>query len=511
MTKRRTLQRTQAIPLTTPSHPRTEAFLRSAFRFDNLLLAALLSIVAMFTHRPISDPDIGWHLRNAEVLVHTHAFLRHDLYSFTAPGAPWTNHEWLAELPYYFAWRAFGHQGLYCIMLALLLATFGGLFLLATEKSGSAKAAFLATVLAAFFATVSFGPRTLLFGWALLVLELLLLARFRRGPRSLWLLPPLFAVWVNTHGSWLIGMALLGAFFLCGLPRGASGLSLEVWRGIESDAWTRREIRQILQVAAASVAALFLNPYGWRLVAYPFDLAFRQKLNIANIEEWRSLDFHPVRGKLFLATLAFLLLASLLRRRRWKPTDLAFLSIGVYSALVYSRFLFLAAILLAPLLARELVFLPAARREKDRPWVNALFMAGLLTMCLVTWPRTQRLTADDLTHYPAKALPYLANFHPQGPVFNEYDWGGHLIWHYRQIPVFVDSRVDLFERSGVFADYLKATRLDDTFAILDRYRIHYVLFPQKTPLAYLLAHSPAWHVLYQDDVTVLFERNAEKQ
>jgi hypothetical protein len=458
----------------------------------------------MLTHRPISDPDIGWHLRNAEVLLRTHAFLRHDLYSFTVPGAPWANHEWLAELPYYFAWRAFGQEGLYGVMLGLLLAIFGGVFLLATEISGSTKAAFLATALAAFFATVSFGPRTLLFGWAFLVLELLLLTRFRRDPRSSWLLPPLFAVWVNTHGSWLVGLALLGAFFLSGLPRKA-------WRSIDSDVWSASEVRQLLRVMVASVVALFLNPYGWRLVVYPFDLAFRQKLNIANIEEWRSLDFHAVRGKLFLATLAFLLLSSLLRRRRWKWVDLAFLSIGVYSALVYARFLFLAAILLAPLLARELAFLSVARQRKDQPWANALFMAGLLTMCLVTWPRPSKLTADELAHYPAKALPYLANFHPQGPVFNEYDWGGHLIWECRQVPVFVDSRVDLFERSGVFADYLKATRLEDTFAILDRYHIRYVLFPQKTPLAYLLAHSSAWHVIYQDDVTVLFERNAEKQ
>lgn len=478
---------------------RVLARLRAFFGFDALLLMAVFTVVAMFTHRSIADPDIWWHLRNAEEMLRRHAFLRHDLYSFTVPGAPWVDHEWLAELPYYFAWRAFGYEGLYSVMLLLLWGALGGVFFLSLEASGNAKASALATAFATYFATVSFGPRTLLFGWDFLVLELLLLAHFRRRPRPLWLLPLLFAIWVNTHGSWLIGLVLFGVFLLCGLARGQ-------WDAILCTPWSPHELRQLLQVAAASVAALFLNPYGWRLVLYPFDLAFRQKLNIANIEEWRSLDFHSARGKVFLLTAGVLLLLGLLQRRRWRPVDLAFLAIGLYAALTYARFLFLAALLLTPLLARELAFFPAVRQDKDRPWANALFMTGLLSVCLATWPRTRTLASGDQTLYPAQALPYLSGFHPQGPVFNDYDWGGYLIWHCRQVPVFVDSRVDIFERSGVFADYLKAMRLEDTFSVLDRYHVRYVLVAQKRPLAYLLEHSPGWRVEYQDKVTVLLER-----
>ncbi len=71
----------------------------------------------------------------------------------------------------------------------------------------------------------------------------------------------------------------------------------------------------------ASVAALFINPYGYRLVVYPLDMAFHQKLNIAHVAEWSSVDFHDLRGKdpLCFFMLSLLLLGSLLGRSGcWK-------------------------------------------------------------------------------------------------------------------------------------------------------------------------------------------------
>jgi hypothetical protein len=59
----------------------------------------------MCVPRTFADPDIGWHLRDAQILASTHHMIAHDLFSFTAADAPWMNHEWLAELPFYAAWR----------------------------------------------------------------------------------------------------------------------------------------------------------------------------------------------------------------------------------------------------------------------------------------------------------------------------------------------------------------------------------------------------------------------
>ena len=466
--------------------------------YPALLFSLLLAIISLFLPANAADPDIGWHLRNAQIQLAEHTWLHQDAYSFTVRGAPWMNHEWLAELPFYAGWKLGGQSGLQMVTLLTLAAVFLGVFSLAFRASRSVHAAFFCTAISIFLGTVSFGPRTLLFGWVFLVVELTVLEHFARGATySLWLLPPLFMLWVNAHGSWLIGLCLLIAF-------AASGwISLDS-TGFEPLVWTRAQKKLLLLCITASTCALFLNPYGWRLVAYPFDLAFRQKLNIASVEEWRSLDFHSPRGRCFLLVLAFLFIAQLTHRRKWKLYEIAYLGAGVYAALTYSRFLFLAGILVLPLAAKDLAHWLPQRPMPNRPLLHAGIMVALL-LALVPWQKNQPSAYQDGS-YPVEALPFLKTFRPQGNVLNDYLWGGFLVWNAPAIPVFVDSRVDIFERAGVFKDYLDTAHLEHSRELLDKYRIRYVLFRRDTPLVYLLQSTPDWKVDYQDRVTILLER-----
>lgn len=465
-----------------------------------VLLAVLFAFVVFLAiPKKIADPDIGWHLRNAQIQLHTHAFLRQDLYSFTTRGKPWMDHEWLSEIPFYFAWRAFGLRGIFLVTVAAIETILLGILGLAYLESKSIKAAFVVSFLAIFLAGVSFGPRTLLFGWIFLVAELGLLAGFRRGCDFLWALPLVFLLWVNAHGSWIIGLVVLGLFAVSGSVEGS-------WGSIEATRWSRPQARKLAWVSLLSALAVFVNPYGWRLVLYPFDMAFHQQLNIANVEEWRSLDFHSTRGKIVLAAMAAAILLQLVRRRKWRLHQVLFLLLGTYAALTYSRFLFLAAILVVPFLAEDLSQWMPYDADRDRPWLNAPIILGSVVAAVLLFPTNRQLNDSGSSLYPEGALTYLQTFHPHGNVFNDYLWGGYLIWNVRQVPVFIDSRVDVFERNGVLADYLHAIRIEDTLAILDKYSIQYVLFENHRPLSYLLQHTPGWKVDYQDKTAVLFER-----
>ena len=82
------------------------------------------------------DPDIWWHLRNAEVLVFTHHFIRQDLYSFTTYQQPWINPEWLAELPYYLGFRLFAERGVFLVMLGAVELFVAGMLLRCYRRSG---------------------------------------------------------------------------------------------------------------------------------------------------------------------------------------------------------------------------------------------------------------------------------------------------------------------------------------------------------------------------------------
>lgn len=482
-----------------------ESVLRKMCGFPVMLAVLLAVAVFLILSKTIADPDIGWHLRNAEYLVERHAFLRWDIYSFTTHGKPWMDPEWLAEVPFYFGWKWFGARGIFAVTYLSITFILLGVFGLATMESRDVKGAFLASVLGLALATVSFGPRTLLFGWMFLVVELAILYRFGENPNRIWALPPLFMLWVNTHGSWLIGLVVFALFATCGCVEGD-------WGAITADRWSARQGHRLVRAFICSVAALFVNPYGWRLVAYPFDLAFRQKLNIANIEEWKSLDFHSPRGKIALAALAFGIVVQLVCSQRWKLYEVAFLLLGLYAGFTYSRFIFLAAILIVPLLAKDLRhYIPEYHPERDKPWLNAAIM--LICVAVVCWkfPTSRALRDASAAQYPVKAQAYLNHFHPEGNVLNDYMWGGYMIWNVRQVPVFVDSRVDIFEHNGVFKDYLDLVQLHDSFRVLDKYSIRYVLFRRKEPLSYVLEHSPNWKIDYQDETAILFEQNGSSK
>lgn len=473
---------------------------RNVFPF-HLALGSMLGLwVFLAASANVADPDIWWHLLNAKYLLAHGDLPRFDAFSYTVTGDPWMNHEWLAEIPYYLAWRAFGFQGLYVVYLTLIELILVGVFYLSSENTGNVKGAFLTSCLAVILARVSFGPRTLLFGWLYLVILLLILWRFRRvGRGPLWALPILFCLWINSHGSWLIGMTVLGIFIAAGLVEGQ-------WGKIEATRWTPAQLRQLLTTSAASLLALFVNPFGYRLVIYPFDMAYRQKLTVTYVEEWLSVDFHTPRGKIVMLLLLALLVGALAPRIRWKLEEVGLCALAIYSGITYSRFLFLAAILVTPVLTKFLHRLPPYKPEVDKPLLNGVFLAAAVCVVVVEFPSGAKLEQGVAESFPQRAMTYL-DAHPlNGRVFNYYTWGGYITLHHPEIKTFVDSRSDIFEYRGVLQDYMDAISLKKSVEVLDKYEVRYVLFPPAEPLSYFLRHTQGWCLAYEDSVSILLER-----
>jgi len=489
----------------TSSLIRLSGQLRRAFSFLTMLAFLLVTLEFIMTRGSVLDPDIWWHLRNAEYLFQHHQLPRADMYSFTVAGHPWINHEWLAEIPYYLAWRAGGLSGINAMMFATISLIFLGLLYLSYIETRHFKAAMVACSFLTFIASVSFGPRTILFGYLYLVLLLIILQRFRqKGSAPLWLIPPLFCLWANTHGSWSLGLIVFSIITAAGFVQGS-------WGRVDAERWTPSQMGKLVVTGLASIAALFVNPFGSRLVLYPLDMAFRQKLNISHVAEWVSVDFHDLRGKLVLALLLSLLVSALVRRTRWRLGEIALVLFALYSGLTYIRFLFLLAIVIAPVVTKILDFVPQYRPEADTPIINALVICLMVGSIIYYWPRSPELQKSISERYPAEALVYLKAHPPNGNVLNFYLWGGYLGWKDRELEVFVDSRVDIFEYAGVLKDYLDLLGLEQSKAILDKYKIRYVLMPQpggysESAMTYVLEHDPEWKAIYSDKLSVFMER-----
>ena len=459
----------------------------------------LAAVIFGFSVKQIGEPDIWWHLRNAAYLFQQHAFPRVDTYSFGAAGSPLLTFEWLSEIPYFLGFRAMGLQGLLLVYFAVLVLIYIGVYYRSCRAGADCKDATITTLLAIFLGVVSIGPRMLLFGWLCMMGLLLVLDRFRLTGKGLWLLPPLFALWINLHGSWVFGIIVVALTVASGLVEGEWGL-------VVARRWTAAELKKLLLAFAASLAALFVNPFGYKLVMYPFELLSRQQSVTQFIEEWQPVNFSNPNGKLALILIMALLAAGLFSRRRWRLDEVLLTAFALWAALAHARFLFFAGLIIVPILAPRLELFPPYERELDKPWLNAIIMAGIVGGLVFFFPSRAQLQQRVDEEYPTAALQFMQRQHLNGRTFNDYVWGGYMEWNAPDLQPLIDGRADIFVYNGVFDDVVRANAIRDPLGILDKYKIDYALLGPKQALTYLLEHSAGWQPIYTDNVAVVFAR-----
>lgn len=499
-----TLPKIPELELATPASSRSKqriAWITKIFSFPVMCMSLLTGVIFAFATRGIAEPDIWWHLRNARNLLQLRSLSSVDTYTFTAAGTPWISFEWLSEVPYFLAFKGMGLQGILLVYSTVVVLIFIGVYYRCCRAGADCKDAAVATLGAICLAGVSLAPRTLLFGWLCMEGLLLLLDHFRRTGRGLWLLPPLFALWINLHGSWVFGMAVLAIAIGSGMMQGEWGL-------VVAQRWEPGQLKFLFAATVASVTALFVNPFGYRLVLYPYDLLFRHKGVVQGLEEWQPVNFGSLNGKLALALVFLLLAFPLLSSKRWKLQDVLLTSFALWAALSHVRFLFFAGLVIMPIIAPRLQLFPPYEPELDKPWLNAGIIAAVAAALIFFFPSPAQLQQKVEETFPKRALQFMQGRNLQGRIFNQYAWGGYMEWNTPEFKPFIDGRADIFVYNGVFDDSLKATSLDGSFDVLDKYKILYVLIPPGQPLTYLLEHSSAWHPVYSDRVAVLFERSS---
>ena len=461
----------------------------------------LVGVIFKNLPRGLAEPDVWWHMRNAQYLLQHHSFPNFDTYSTGAAGSSWINFEWLSEIPYLLAFQSFGLQGLLLVYFAVLALIFIGVYYRGCRAGADCKDATVVTLLAILLGVVSLGPRTLLFGWLCMVGLLLVVDHFERTGTGLWLLPPIFLLWINLHGSWVFGFVVLGIVTASGLLEGH-------WGGIEARRWSAVELKRLIIAGLASFVALFINPYGYKLVLYPFDFLFRQHNVMEYIEEWQPVDLSTTNGKLAMVVIFGLLAAVLFSRRKWKLEEALLMAFALFEGLSHVRFLFFLGIIMVPILAPRLHLFPPYERELDKPWLNAIIMTAVVAAMVAFFPSQARLQQKVDEKFPVAALDFMHGQGISGKVFNELSWGGYMEWNTPQLKPFIDTRLDIFMYNGAFTDKMKVGSLQAPLEILDKRNFDYVLVRPDDPLTYVLEHSTIWRSIYSDKVAIVFSRTA---
>lgn len=472
---------------------------------------ALLAMVAFIVSdlrvpaRMFADPDIWWHMACARMVDQTHHFIHMEPFSFTVAGQPWIDPEWLSEMFFWLGFKWAGFLGVYAVAATAICGNIWFIYWRGRRKSRSAAVSFWMSVAAMLLMTVNASARTILFGYLALSVEMLILDRVESGgnPRLLWLLPPLFMIWINLHGSWLIGFAVLVLYIVCGCR--------SVEKGIFSQAaFSVSQRKRLLAVLAASVVLLFANPYGWRLLWNPLDMQFGQKLNLGSVQEWQPLNLNEVLGKMVVLVLLLMLIANVIRPRKWSIFELMLFLFAWYEALAHVRFTLLAVVLTTPMITADVAraFFPPATEQNTIPVLNGLIAAcSFAILALQFVPSNAKLRDGFAEEMPLKTI---AMIRPEWRTLNQGYLGGWMDFNGK--PTFLDSRFDTFEHHGVLKDFLDIFQVHDSFRLMEKYRVDHVLVDADLPLAYLLEHTTGWVVVAREGkesaACVLFARTA---
>lgn len=476
-------------------------------------------VYLFFCIKPVWHTDVWGHLSYGRLIWQTRAIPTTEPLMPLSAGVPFVDTAWLSQLIGFLTMKQLGIAGLQGLY-AISVATCAGLLAVRCQKI--TRNGWFSLLAVASFLMIAWAPlsiiRPQMAGLACFATLLFRLTSRKRHRTDWILIPLLFAAWANLHGSFLIGLFLLGAF--------ASGRAIDLvrrtgsWKALLHDDRLRRSVL-LLELAAAAV---LVNPYG--LGIYTTTLQFASNPNLQDLVEWHALGLENMEGMLFgimIVALAIAYRSSPRRVRSWEVLSLVVLG---WATLTSGRMLIWWAPVAALLFA---VHAQAIWRQwRHQPLVaDAPPRAGKWTVVTVglIWiffaysplgvrivhgkpPKFDRAVSSDT---PRAVIKYLHDKKPQGQVFNTYEWGDYLKWAGPpDLKIFVNSHAHLVPRE-IWQAYMQISEVQSGWEeALDRYGINTIIIDQQHRQALIkkLKESDKWKLDFER-ANVDFERDGQ--
>ena len=464
----------------------------------------------------LGDGDTGYHIRAGEWILAHLSVPHHDMFSFLTPPLPWTAHEWLSEIIMALIHGAFGLTGIVLFFTGILALVSLLLFRMLKCEGGNILLTVFIVLLVTISSQVHWLARPHVFSLLIFLVWYWILEEYRlHGTNRLYLLPPIMLLWVNLHGGYLAGFMLLAIYLLGELPDCFS-----------HDGETRSKARQRLKtlsiVSAICLPVSCINPYGYHILLFPFNLA-SNKLIMDSVSEFMSPNFHEPTPFKYLLLLVVAVLA--FSRKRLRLVEILLLLVFLNMSLFAVRYIPLFALVSAPILMRQTNMILKSSQgrlaglfEKKGENIAAIDVSsgGILwpiaAICAMVW-----LAAAGSIQYrfdpktkPVAAVKFIEQANLTGNMFNNDEFGDYVIYAaWPRYKVFFDGRIDMYGANRL-KEYTKVTGFEDGWEkILDKYRISWIFFNTKSQLTRFLKERKDWVLIYQDKVASIFIRNSE--
>jgi hypothetical protein len=526
---------------------RYTVFSFTVVRISLALSLALAAIIGLLT--PYVNEDLYLSLAAGRD-INKGLLAAPDHWSFIVPNKIWINQAWLSHFLFFKAFDGLGPLGPVAIK-AILLAVCVALTLRTCLNVGaSLNLALFSTCLGLLASDPFLAIRPENFGLFYLCLLLWLLSgRGSPGRLKSIGIPLTFLLWSNSHGSFMLGLAILALWAFLTVFRRLTGLKL----GRESHSSSFEAAGAVMIAVTCFLITAFINPYGTLNLTMPFTQLGTEAVTAHSADWLRLLDGRALTEYVFGATstypyflLLLLLLGStvawgLLKLRRSREAVLApsgqgcdiLLQAAIAAALIFMSFRFRRLVLFAglPLAAALSITLSRccavgrrAASERSANIRSALKVAGCLALALglsfITFRsalpyfpgnpfRAQRAVLRELMSfdsYSPSLITFLKENRVWERVFPGWEISPFLMSHIPEIQVFMDCRDQSFYPPSIIEDYFAILGLSnepgkEAGSILDQYGVSTIVFTSdeiEFDVAVKLLNSKKWVCLYSD-------------
>ncbi len=468
----------------------------------SLFLLFFLSL----TLTQIITTDTWWNLSDGRAFFSEGRLPATDPYSYVTEGKQWVNGSWLSGVLLYPVYLLGGSKALVLFQVLVVALIFFLLQGIRTQKFSSIT--FVSLVLCLLAAESRFQVRAELFGLLSTAIFLRLLFEYQRGLNIFkafvgFILTMIF--WVNTHASFPLGILLIGVF---SVGEFFSSVSLKRKIGLAG-------------IFLAVLVATGITPYGYAVWKIPIFFQEHGKFVRENLSEWVSLSvdwfrkISPVTGlAIVLSTLGAISGIAL----NIKRISLSWVLIWILSFIMFVssvRHVGFFAMATLPIL------LLYGKDIDHRIVQKGLIVAACICMIFVSFDRLTDRGVLERAGYQAlglgfyertmlkEAVSFAKSNDLPGNIFNSYDLGSYLMFHWPERKVFIDTRM-WFRGAEDFQNYIDLMREPEKYwdALVEKYGIETVILKHLSRetdvlIPYLFKHSE-WAAIFCDARGIIF-------
>lgn len=481
-----------------------------------LIISLFILLFVEFFH-PITalNQDLGRHLMTGKIIVNTHHVPKVNLFSYTYPNFPFINTHWLSEVLYYALVSAIGFHGLLIISTALILCAFALVFFYSL-KHGNIFSIAITSLLYFNILAERTDIRPEIFSILFTSLFTVILYTYRtKYTRLIFLLPVIELLWINMHIYFIIGIALIGLFFI----------DILYYHRIEifSKKHISKQVLIYFFIFLVTCLITLCNQNGISGSLYPFSVFNNYGYTIQeNQNVFFLLQFGTSPTIIFLFFSTIILFSCMLISLR-KTRLIDWLLAIVFTILAFQQirnvvlFVFVLFIPFSYALhTTSDIFLNNISKEK-RTYVkiilfSLLMICVLLEMIVFT---QQRGFGWDIREDARPAIDFFIHHNLQGPIFNNFDIGSDLEYRlYPKVKVFVDGRPEAYPASFFQQIYIPMQEDPNIFLQQDtKYHFNTIIFsltdqtPWASQFVSQITNNASWRVVYLDSYNVILMKN----